>query len=385
MRRNDIPHFSIKNNFQKDSKRYSDIITKNILDEICDSLTGTKDYTVNFIPETNVGRLATLAYKEQIFYITFGETDYIKGRNSAVQSVPSAITQYFFDNRSTDNKQIFYYFLDSVGNKETDYLFFTYRLLKTIGVDFLNEEKHLSKPILPFNSVNDIITSREYLKKNQNNSSFVTINSEGVIEIFAKTYGANKKEATMLCLAIAKISMAKITVYEMIEHNLNQLPKPDVEVMKALGVEFIRADRELEKVEYETDNSLRSPKFILNMLIVRGKKKCALCNCEIPQLIDGAHIWPVASIKKETTLSFEERLDKATDGNNGIWLCKNHHKLFDSDIIRITKGKKTVALGKRIDRRTWEYIRSITTKINISNILHSEKDTEYLLRRYQTM
>ena len=49
--------------------------------------------------------------------------------------------------------------------------------------------------------------TRGYMKKRQNFSSYITKNDRDEIEVYAKTYGANKKEATMLCAAMAKIAL----------------------------------------------------------------------------------------------------------------------------------------------------------------------------------
>ena len=83
---------------------------------------------------------------------------------------------------------------------------------------------------------------------------------------------------------------------------------------------------------------MRSPHYIYNLFNKLGNKRCALCNCHIPELIQGAHIWPVADIRSAYMMSFEEKLCHATSGDNGLWLCKNHHKLFDSKIINFDEN-----------------------------------------------
>ena len=54
--------------------------------------------------------------------------------------------------------------------------------------------------------------------------------------------------------------------------------------------------------------------------------------CKIDRIIQAAHIYPVASIRKRDDLEFEEKFKLAVDADNGMWLCENHHKLFDSGI-----------------------------------------------------
>lgn len=60
-----------------------------------------------------------------------------------------------------------------------------------------------------------------------------------------------------------------------------------------------------------------------------------MCGCTIPDIIQGAHIWPVASIRAAKSISIDDKVRYATDRDNGLWLCENHHKLFDRNIIAI--------------------------------------------------
>ena len=64
------PHLKIKNKFQKRKYLYSDILTKNILKNICKKATGVEDFTYEFDNSGyNKGRLVTIEYNNQIIYI----------------------------------------------------------------------------------------------------------------------------------------------------------------------------------------------------------------------------------------------------------------------------------------------------------------------------
>ena len=69
----------------------------------------------------------------------------------------------------------------------------------------------------------------------------------------------------------------------------------------------VNATITLEESEFRENNSLRSPRYIYNLLEKLGDKKCALCECEIPQIIQGAHIWPVADIKMNNNINQDEK------------------------------------------------------------------------------
>lgn len=242
--------------------------------------------------------------------------------------------RYFLD-KTTKNKNLAFYFLPATNdtNIQTDYHMMMYRLMKTINVKLLNYKDYLDEIVTPFNSITDFIIYRSnYLKRNQNNSSYVTIDESGNTIIYGKVYGASKKETTLITIAMTYLSTSQVMLYEFNEKDLKELPQKDLQVIKSLNVEVIKIDQELERKAFEKNNSLRSPKYILSLLAKLGPKKCAFCDCDIPQLIQGAHIFPVSNIKG-TKLPEDEKINMATDGNNGLWLCSNHHKMFDAGIL----------------------------------------------------
>ncbi|MCG2181120.1 MAG4270 family putative restriction endonuclease [Staphylococcus epidermidis] len=366
MKENKKPKFIIKNNSQKGSYKFCDILTNEVLKDVCYKITGTSEYTVEYDESGyNKGRLAKLIYDNHTSFISFSEHGEVKGRNYFFQSFTTALVMYqLFQNNS---KSIFFYILNYKGNIETTYHKFMYKLMATAGVKFINASEMLEYSIFPFNTIEDLVSSREKNRKNNksNRSSYITKNENGSIEIYAKTYGANKKEAILIAMAASRVSKY-ITLYEIVEQNLKALPKNDKKALKMISnLKVITSDLQLEKQDFKENNSLRSPKFIYNLLEKIGPKKCMLCSCDIPELIDGAHIWPVAEIKK-MTLSIEKKLELATSKENGLWLCKNHHKLYDSNMIRFNEFGEVTIVNDKFKR----YIDEITTIYNLDeNIL----------------
>ena len=378
------PHFVIKNKFQKRTETYKDILTEEILTEVCNKITGKRKYSVNFIDAVNIGRQATLEYQGSIYYISFSENR-IGGRNASLQSFPSALVN--FHKEENPNKKIYFYILPTVGNFETRYFIFMYRLMKTAGAIFLNEGESINTRIFPFSTVQDIILNKNSIrsKNSSNNSTYITRNQRNVLQIFGKTYGASKYETTLLCLAISKIAVSNIELYEIEEGNLKKLPKKAREVINALDkVTIVTSNITLEKREYETNNSLRSPSYIYNLLEKLGDKKCAFCECKIPQIIEGAHIWAVADIKKENQLTLDEKLSLALDGDNGLWLCQNHHKLLDVHILRISENG-LLKYQTAINKSASNYIKSITTNHQVTTDFITSGFLKYLRKRNETV
>lgn len=389
----DKPRFIIKKHSQKIKNLFSDILTPDVLQDVCQRVTGCNDFDCEFVENEyrdeflsdtyNKGRLAVLLYKDCATYISFSETG-IGGRNSSVQSVPTAFNIFF--NSTSPRKRLCYYFLQFEGNAETDYLVFIYRLMRTVGFDFLNSDEALAQRVVPFSTAEDIIAARKTLagKNSANNSTYITKGPDHVTQIYGKTYGANKYETSLICYALSYLDLPKpVELYEINDNGLSVLPKSCLEVIKALGkVIDIPTDMTMEEKEFDKNNSLRSPRYIYNLLAKLGPKKCALCECEMPELIEGAHVWPVSDIKQEPAMNTAEKLKYATDGENGLWLCENHHKLFDGNLLRIDMSGK-IECKKDLDPKHMKFIDHITTNNELPKMIATEEFVFYLGRRYK--
>lgn len=334
-----VPHFSVKNNFQKSVTKYESILTDAVLRDISRRLTGQDDFTISFDNEGyNKGRLVVMEYGGERTYISLAETE-IKSRNASFQSFPSAYSRFILD--ASPKKEICYYIVEgTIGNIETDYFLFMYRLMKTAGVNLLNVSEYVKTAIFAFGSPDDVILAKDKLRDGGkgNRSTYVTKGPSGAVQVYAKTYGANKYESTLLCFALVKMTK-QIELFEVEEGGLVALPQTSRDALQSMAqVEIKTSNEQIEIEEFKKNNSLRSIRFIYNILERFGGKKCMLCSCEIPQIVQGAHVWPVSAIKAREDLDLKQQLDHAIDGNNGVWLCENHHKLFDSGLLYITSA-----------------------------------------------
>ncbi|MCI9098341.1 MAG: HNH endonuclease [Lachnospiraceae bacterium] len=395
MERRSIPHFIIKANLQKSKITgiyFSDHVTPEVLRDVCRRITGQTDFTHEYVDNDyqdefleksyNKGRMAVMQYEDAVSYISFSELE-ISGRNSSVQSVPTAYNMFF--SNPYPEKRLYYYFLNVSGNAETDYQILIYRLMNTIGFQFLNASPDLLRRITAFHSVEDIIFNRRINagRNRSNNSTFITRGNAGEIEIYGKTYGANKYETSLICYALAQLwqSGQSMKLYEVLEGDLKELPESSLKVIRHMGViDIIPTDMTLEKRIYEKENSLRSPRYTYNLFNKLGNKHCALCNCQIPELIQGAHILPVAAIKKMHGLSLEQRLNLALDGDNGLWLCENHHKMFDEGMVSFDSSGRLL-VENDIDQRHKRFIDEITTNRKLPSEFLTDRFLWYLQQR----
>ncbi len=368
---------------QKNSKYdFDEILTNDILSEISFLITGKKEFTIKWSEVANKGRVLIGLYNNKKYYINLSQYGLVASRNNYLQSVPTAYEQYFND--KTANKEFVYYCLPYTGNNRTKYIRFGYKLMKTAGIRFLNESYMLDKEILePFYSMQELIeTKREMRKYNPANKSSYITDEGDCYHIYGKTFGANGKETSLTCYAISQLTNKPVTLYPIIDNDTTKLSDKTINTIQQMGK--IKVLYDSFAMESSSDKAvvegIRSAKFIYNLLCKYSEKHCAMCNCQIDRLIQAAHIWPVSDIKK-ANLSTNDKKSKASDAENGIWLCENHHKLFDSDLLIINNDGK-IAISDTLVENDMNYVNDITT---IKQIKLSANMKEYLSLRYNKM
>ncbi|MGN0847025.1 MAG: HNH endonuclease [Kiritimatiellia bacterium] len=380
------PHFIIKNRFQKRDCTYQDLLQSAILRDVCFRLTGRRDYSVAFDNDGyNKGRLAELRYEGKSYFVTFSETEAGQGRNYSFQSVPSALNTWAIETYGTGN--LYFYFLPTVGNYESAYFLFMYRLMRTMGIVFLNADSFLASPVVAFNSISDLSLTRDANRSRNggNNSSYITIGEDRSVQIYAKTYGANKYESTLLGMALSRLTDENIDMYQICEGGLRQLPERSLQALDIVGggrIKVIPTDMTMEINHFNESDSLRSPQYMYNLLALRGRKKCSLCRCDIPEIIQGAHIWGISQIKHTPGLSLDKKLKYALDGENGLWLCENHHKMFDANVISFNVDGK-VLLRNGLSQSQKEFVKWVTPAMRLPEELVSSRGFRCYLSKRQ--
>lgn len=356
---------------QDNSPTYDTILTKEILNDISKRIINSTDYDVQWINQRNKGRLIFLETDTEVHYINLSQTGKVRGRNYQVQSIPTALSIYLTQKKYKKKKCIFeFYFLPFDGNNETNYMLFFYRIMKTIGIIFLNPDFGLEHTILKeFASVKDVINSRNCLRdKNTGNQSTYITDEGNYYHIYGKTFGANQKETTLLCFAISAITDKPVKLFQILDNQSKELSEQDKNAIKDYCANDGRGNIEILDDSYQFDDdstdtvkdNLRSPQFIYNLLSkFGGEKKCALCGCKIDRIIQAAHIYPVADIRRRNDLDFDAKFKLAVDKDNGIWLCENHHKLFDSGLIWFEEGK--LCISKKLNTDDLLFVEQVTT------------------------
>lgn len=356
---------------QNSSPYYDTILTKDILDDIATRLLHITDYEVQWLEERNKGRLIILETDKQRFYINLSQTGRVQGRNYQVQSIPTALSIFLNEEKYQKKKSSFlFYFLPFDGNNETNYMLFFYRIMKTIGINFINPDFGLEHTILTeYSSVKDIILARNSLREANSGNQSTYITDEGdYYHIYGKTFGANQKETTLLCFAISAITDKPVKLFQILDNDSTAISEQDKKAIENFCQRYANGSIEILDDSYQFDgddsdnvkDNLRSPQFIYNLLSkFDGEKKCALCGCKIERIIQAAHIYPVANIRKRHDLNFAEKFRLAVDRDNGIWLCENHHKLFDSGLIWFEEGK--LCISHKLNNDDLVFVKQVTT------------------------
>lgn len=368
---------------QKTPGLYDRILTKEILQDICARVTGQDDFSVIRDTSTyNRGRLIIIEYEGIKSFVSLSEVS-VESRNQSVQSIPTAINLYYADNNPS--KGLYYYFMPHTGNYFTDYHLFYYRLLKTAGVIFLNLLDYYPAGINAFESIGELIDERNDNRETNrsNNSSFISKTSDKV-QIYAKTYGASKYESTLLAIAASSITDRPIDLYNICEQDLTHLPQSSLNTINAMGnISIHDTSITLEKrafISQAGNNEFRSPIYQRNLLQRFGRKHCALCGCEIPEIIQGAHVWGVAEIARDDHFSDDMKFDHAISGENGLWLCQNHHKLFDSHYLSFNMDGH-VLIPSNLRAEDGQFIRGITENESLDNQVMTDNFKWYLSQR----
>lgn len=372
---------------QKTPRLFDRILTREVLTDICLRITGQSQYHIaKDLSTYNRGRLLFVEYNGIVNYVSLSEAS-IEGRNSSLQSVPTAINLFYADQRL--NKRLCYYFIPHIGNAFTDYHLFIYRLLVTAGVDFLNIDRYYHSSILPYRNIDDLIIDRRdnQTSNSSNNSSYVSKSSEK-IQIYAKTFGASKYESTLLAVAISHIADRPIDLFNICEQDLTRLPQASLRTIATLGnISIHNTSLYLDRREYleQSDRTvLRSASYLYNLFSRLGTKRCALCGCEIQEIIQGAHIWGVSQIARSSEFNDDAKFDHAVSGHNGLWLCANHHKLFDSNII-LFDNEGYVRIKDDLVTDDVAFIRGTTFRTSLEARILSDEFRGYLIRRNENL
>lgn len=331
---------------------YAEMSEQEIKD-ICKLSYGEED----FIKEAeerghNSGQYIKLYNGDEVKYVCLSRND-LQSRNAFIlQNFPSSYQHYLEDQNK--NKK-FEYYIRYFGQNHPPYVIFAYKVLLTIGINILNldrvtpsERVEFLDHRTPFIDFKQMRKARiDLQQRNSGNTSTLFEETDNEIAVYGKTYGANGRETTAICLALKKLVDLPIKVYNVNETDPQHLAEVDPAnryILDYYGIEVDDGRMDFEPSD-ETGVAKRDQKrYHYNLLQKFKEKKCYLCGCDIEYLIIGSHIHRVTDIL-HSGLPEDEKQRQIIDGDNGFWLCANHDKLFEWGLIYFEDDKMKIKNG----------------------------------------
>jgi hypothetical protein len=317
------------------AERYQYELTNSQIREILNSL-GIQNEFYEVILEKRNGRYILIKNSNKDYYVIFSSKNAQDGRNSFINQYIATVLQSFVQDQ-TQSKEIYVYLIDTTRYAETAYMIDTYKMLKNIGITILNEDNLSIHPIEPYKSVSEWKTARnERQDYNPGNNSTYVLENEDSYTIYGKSFGANGKEASLICCTIAQIARLEgkdVHLYQVEDNDASGLSSQDIKLLQYYGVIVEKSilprfePRQYLKQQVQ-ETSRDQATFQLNLLNKYGAKKCFICGNTIEESIIASHIHRIADIDK-SSLSWDEKCKAAVDPDNGFWLCANHDKMFE--------------------------------------------------------
>lgn len=317
-----------------------EVLSKEMLDDICKRSIGSSSYTIEEdLRGHNSGQYIKLITSDLVKYICLSGADSTASRNSFIlQNFPTAYQYYLMDE---SNNKAFEYYIRDTRFPHPPYTIFAYKVLLTGKIKILNLDKVTSSDRTDYDYRTPFIDFKQMRKmrldlqqRNSGNTSTLFEETTDEISVYGKSYGANGRETTAICLALYHLVTMPIKVYNVNETDPQHLADVDPAnryILEHLGIEIDDGRMDLENTA-DAKAKRNTKIYHYNLLQKFKEKKCYLCGCDIENLIIGSHIHRVTDII-HSNLSEEEKQKQIVDGDNGFWLCANHDKLFEWGLI----------------------------------------------------
>lgn len=319
-------------------------LTDEILKHVCSGIYNTTTYETK-TENRRTGRYIRIVNDEtdEVHYVCFSNPNNNSRNAHLMQFVSPTYVEYYNDN--SINKHLDIYLINPSGNDRTDYIKLFYRCFITVGIKLLNINDLGISGIVAFNSYDDIKSYRNKTSvRNAHNRSTYFTDDGGQISIFGKTFGANAMESFIFALTIRQITNKPVVFYPVLDNESDSLSAEQRNILTSQGIDYGDSIELLSSgyAKATKDTSRNTGVFHYNLLQKFGDKQCYLCGCDLEHLVIGAHIERVTDIDNNTSYTTTQKAERSTDGDNGLWLCANHDKMFEYGIIYFDEYKMRI-------------------------------------------
>jgi hypothetical protein len=376
---------------QNNSNLLNDL-SDEILKDVCIRIYGTEDYVVEY-ENRRTGRYIKLIEDQinETHFICFSKPNNNSRNAHLMQFVSPTYVEYNRD--QSTNKFLDIYLINQSSNDRTDYIKLFYKCFATIGINVMNLEG-ISK-IIPFYSYEDLqIYRKKTSERNSRNRSTYFTDDDKCISIYGKTFGANAMESFIFGLTIRALVDRPVVFHPVVDNDSENLSVDQQLILTNSGVSYGDFIRLLPSgyAKATQDTSRNQTVFKYNLLQKFGDQECYLCGCNLEHMIIAAHIERVTDIDNNPGYMPDIKAQRSTDGDNGLWLCASHDKLFEYGMIYfegselcirsfITNTEQLNFINKSIyEMRKVYYSEFDDSTFNINPEHYNAKTREYLLK-----
>ena len=79
-------------------------------------------------------------------------------------------------------------------------------------------------------------------------------------------------------------------------------------------------------------------------------------------------------------MTYDDKLLHATNGNNGLWLCENHHRMFDENLFTFSEDGNIV-FNSALPPSYSSFMSEITTVTKLDATILTGEFLDYLKKR----
>lgn len=310
--------------------RYKEEITREVIERVLARLGFVGEYEI--VIERGDGRRLLIDRDGRHTYVILSGCAADARNAFLAQYVPTVLGE-FVNDRCLE-KSVCVYLLDTSRRARASFILDTYCAVKTLGLEILNEDELGIDEILPYTSFTEWKRAKtERQRRNTYNQGSYAIDDGDELCVYGKLYGANGKDSVLMACQLARIAARegkRLRFVQVWEHDTQSLSARDRSLLEYFGVLFDDDNVVVRDMRAtgERTTCRNQALFRYNLLEKYGGKRCYLCGCDIESTIVASHIHRIVDLDN-SPLSAEERNRCAVDGDNGLWLCATHDKLFE--------------------------------------------------------
>lgn len=316
-----------------------------------------------------------------------------------------------------------------------------FKILNIENIDFTDYERQCSSTVnkkhLAFGSFNKYIRDISYISERNsgNKSSFLKVEEHyddgycvDKYVYILKALSAQGYDSLLRCWCMKILADRQNTKIEFkigrqyfgyerdkpcISENLtgpinNIMKKAGLNIEPTTYEEFLNEVKtdDNDYIRHKEANNLRNQSlFRKNMRRIGMPEVCVICGEDNTRILEAAHLWEVSKISKATKQEIDEFIQNntidsildlnnehrdelfykkykiANAGENGVWMCNNHHGLFDSNYFCIDSEDGKILLKFGDDASAREFAEEYQNVNLIESGILTERNKPFFVKR----